>query len=162
MRPPFIRPSTVAVVSAAGANAAGPVIGVRDVGRVALTVVGEAPALAAAADEHPAAAVGRHVAVELCRLDERVRAQPVDAVGRGRVVLLDRPARRRRRLLRRTVARRRAALATSVLDPIATSDPRVADGQEERRETATRSVAPSGGVGGVLFAHSFHDVHSFS
>ena len=61
----------------------------------ALARLTEGPALAAAGHQHPAAAVGGHVAPELLRCDQLSIDQPVQAVGRCREVLLDRPARRR-------------------------------------------------------------------
>ena len=106
MRPPFMRPSMTGVERVAGANAPGPVTVAADGRGRALAPVLEAPALTAAADEDPAAAVGGHVAVELLGLDELRGRQPVEAVGARGVVLLDRPAGRRGRLGGQAVARR--------------------------------------------------------
>ena len=90
-----------------GRERAGAGDGGADRRRGALAPVRERPAVAAAADEHPAAAVGRHVAVVLVGLDQLRRPQPVEAVGARGVVLLDRPARRRRGRLGEPVARAR-------------------------------------------------------
>ena len=62
-------------------------------GRGRLLALGrEVPALPAAADQHPAAAVRGHVAVELLRSLEGGRVQPVQAVGSRWVDLLGLPA----------------------------------------------------------------------
>ena len=109
------------------------------------------PSVTATTDEHPATAIGRHVAVHPHRGDQGWRLDPVGPVRRVRVRLLDRPTRRSGVLGDRAVAHDDGRLDLVVLlqlhDPHADERRDEEDGHDHRRRPA---AAGTGTVGHIL------------